>query len=205
MKFHPIFGMVYFVSSLSLTKKQTGTVLVLALPPTGVDSATLAKLIEIYLSAASFLFLLSLGVGKKWPARGGDGIHASQRKRRPTKETLVHFSLTSAIAWQSKWMTLTPVKNQFQFWVVCKVFLSSFLTNFLLPANWQKFSRRGKSCGMQNNNPSTPLYSRTLPLFARCLKITEKSRSTLRQAKRKSVHLGCGQKLIENLKLAVVK
>ena len=53
------------VSSLSLTKKQTGTVLVLALPPTGVDSATLAKLIEIYLSAASFLFLLSLGVGKK--------------------------------------------------------------------------------------------------------------------------------------------
>ena len=41
------------------------TVLVLALPPTGVDSATLAKLIEIYLSAASFLFLLSLGVGKK--------------------------------------------------------------------------------------------------------------------------------------------
>ena len=67
MKFHPIFGMVYFVSSLSLTKKQTGTVLVLALPPTGVDSATLAKLIEIYLSAAaaSFLFLLSLGVGKK--------------------------------------------------------------------------------------------------------------------------------------------
>ena len=65
MKFHPIFGMVYFVSSMSLTKKQTGTVLVLALPPTGVDGATLAKLIEIYLSAASFLFLLSLGVGKK--------------------------------------------------------------------------------------------------------------------------------------------
>ena len=68
MKFHPIFGMGYFVSSMSLTKKQTGTVLVLALPPTGVDGATLAKLIEIYLSAAaaaSFLFLLSLGVGKK--------------------------------------------------------------------------------------------------------------------------------------------